>query len=176
VLSRSETGNSFPTSLSGVSGFVNSSSTEHTIIESRVVNNSNFIVLLVSHDFINTFEFLEEDNNNSVNNFDIIGKSFNFTHVEFSVSGKFSLSFSNGGFSGVKVGEGFSFVFHGEDEVVFKFDEISSSFVLFNLESMNFFFGFLDISDGLSSGLNFGSDVISLHGVEMSFEFIKFDQ
>lgn len=40
---------------------------------------------------------------------------------------------------------------------------------------MDFFFGFLDISDGVSSSLNFSSDVISLHLVEVEFEFIKFD-
>ena len=40
---------------------------------------------------------------------------------------------------------------------------------------MDFFFGFLDISDGVSSGFNFSSDVISLHGVEVVFEFVKFD-
>lgn len=40
---------------------------------------------------------------------------------------------------------------------------------------MDFFFGFLDISDGVSSGFNFSSDVISLHLVEVEFEFVKFD-
>lgn len=40
---------------------------------------------------------------------------------------------------------------------------------------MDFFFGFLDISDGVSSGFNFSCDVSGLHLVKVEFEFIKFD-
>jgi len=53
--------------------------------ESVIINNTNFIVLLVSDNVINTLEFLEEDVDNGVYNFDIIGESFNFFHVEVSV-------------------------------------------------------------------------------------------
>jgi hypothetical protein len=67
--------------------------------------------LLVSHDVINTGEFIKEDLDNSFGDFDVIGESFNFTHVEFSVSGEFSLSFGNSGFSGIELGKGESFVF-----------------------------------------------------------------
>jgi hypothetical protein len=51
---RSETGNSFVTSLSGVSIIINSSSSEHTSSESVIINNHDFVILLVSHDVINT--------------------------------------------------------------------------------------------------------------------------
>jgi hypothetical protein len=67
--------------------------------------------LLVSHDVINTGEFIKEDLDNSFSDFNVIGESFNFTHVEFSVSGEFSLSFGNSGFSSIEVGKRFSFVF-----------------------------------------------------------------
>jgi hypothetical protein len=91
------------------------------------------------------------------------------------VSGEFSLSFGNSGFSGIEVSKGHGFVFKGENEIVFTFGEISSLSILFDLESMDFLFGFLDISDGVSSGFNFSSDVSGLHLVKVIFEFIKFD-
>lgn len=172
---RSETGNSFPTTFSSVWTVINSGTTEHTSGESVIINNHDFVILLVSHDVINTGEFIKEDLDNSFSDFDVIGESFDFTHVEFSVSGEFSLSFGNSGFSGIEVSKGGIFVFKGENEIVFTFGEISSLSILFDLESMDFFFGFLDISDGVSSGFNFSSDVRGLHLVKVEFEFIKFD-
>jgi len=108
---RSETGNSFPTTLSGVGRIINFGGTEHTSGESFIINNHDFVILLVSHDVINTGEFIKEDLDNSFSDFNIIGESFNFTHVEFSVSGEFSLSFGNSGFSGIEGSKGFGFVF-----------------------------------------------------------------
>jgi len=108
---RSETGNSFPTTFSGVWTIINFGGTEHSRAESVIINNHDFVILLVSHDFINTGEFIKEDLDNSFNDFDVIGESFNFTHVEFSVSGEFSLSFGNSGFSGIEGSKGFGFVF-----------------------------------------------------------------
>jgi hypothetical protein len=108
---RSETGNSFPTTFSGVWTIVNSGTTESSSGESVIINNHDFVILLVSHDVINTGEFIKEDLDNSFSDFDVIGESFDFTHVEFSVSGEFSLSFGNSGFSGIEVGKRFGFVF-----------------------------------------------------------------
>jgi len=108
---RSETGNSFPTTFSGVWTIINSGTTESSSGESVIINNHDFVILLVSHDVINTGEFIKEDLDNSFSDFNVIGESFNFTHVEFSVSGEFSLSFGNSGFSGIEGSKGFGFVF-----------------------------------------------------------------
>ena len=75
---RSETGNSFPTTLSRVGRIINFGGTEHTTAESVIINNHDFVILLVSHDVINTGEFIKEDLDNSFSDFNIIGESFDF--------------------------------------------------------------------------------------------------
>lgn len=65
-----------------------------------------------------------EDKDNFINSFNITSKSFNFGHVEDSVSfedGFFVFNSSNGVFPGL---EGFDFIFLSKNEIVFKFGGI----------------------------------------------------
>lgn len=87
---------SAPVSLTSIISSTLINISEYTLTESFVINNTYFIILLVSNDVINTLEFLEEDWDNFINNFNVISESFNFGHVEISMGLEFSFSGVNG--------------------------------------------------------------------------------
>jgi len=171
----SKSNGTFPVTLTGVFSSISVSVSEHTASESWVINNSYFIVLLVSDDVINTLEFLEEDLDHLIDNFDVISKSVNFFHVEVSVGLKFNFSLFNGT-NGVFPGS-LSFSFHvlSKNEIVLKFGSISHISVEFDLEDMGFFFRFLNESNGISSGSDFSLDKIGHRLMEMDNKSIKSD-
>jgi len=163
----------FPVTLSSVSFSCLINVSEYTFIKSVVIYNSYFIILLVSDNVINTLKFLEEDRDNFVNNFNIISKSFNFSHIEISMSLEFNFRSFNSSNTVFPVGQWISFMSGSKNKVIFKFGSISCSSVKFNLKNVSFFFWFLDISDGISSSSNFSFNKV-FHGLfKMSGEFIK---
>jgi len=146
---------------------------EDTITESGVVNNTTHFIFLVSNDVINSHKFLFEDKDNFVNSFNITSKSFNFSHVENSVSFKKSFFMFNGS-GGVFPGlEGFDFIFLSKNEIVFKFGSISGLDIEVHLEDVDFFFRFLDEINSISTGSNFSSNEGFEGSFEFNFKFIK---
>jgi len=160
--------------LSAVFSSIGICVSEETCSESSIVNSSNSIEFLVSDNVINTFEFLEENSDNFVNNFNVISKSFNFIHVEVSVTFKFSLGLFNSCNSSFPVKFRSLFVLFGKNDIIFKFGLISLISFIFSLKDMNFFFRFLDESNSVSSGSNFSSDKFIHRLSKMIREIIKF--
>lgn len=159
--------------MSFVSSILLGNTFEDSISESSVIDNSELVIFLVSDDVINTHKFLFEDKDNFVNSFNITSKSFNFGHVEYSVSFKnsfFMFNGSNGVFPGL---EGFDFIFLSKNEIVFKFGSISGFDVEVHLEDMDFFFRFLDEIDSISTGSDFSSNEGFEGSFEFNFKFIK---
>lgn len=111
----------FPVTLSSVSFLFGLGATEHTFLESSVINNTYFIILLVSDDVVNTLEFLEEDFDNFIDYFDVISKSVNFGHVPLPVFFKFSFGSFNSNNRGLPSCFTLSFIGGGKNEIVIKF-------------------------------------------------------
>lgn len=164
-----------PTLFTSVLTSISVSVSEHTVRETWVINNGDLVVLLVSDDVINTLEFLEEDGDNLINNFDVISESVNFLHVEVSVLFELNLCLFNGGdriFPG-----SLSSHFHvlGEDEIVLKLGSISGVSVEFDLEDVGLFLRFLDEGDGVTSGSDLSLDEVIHGGFEVDNELIESD-
>jgi len=140
---------------------------EDTITKSVVINNTELFIFLVSDDVINTHKFLFEDQDNFINSFNITSKSFNFRHVEYSVSFKNSFFTGNSSLGVFPSLESLDFIFLGKDEVVFKFGSISGFDIEIHLENVDFFFRFLDEINRISSGSDFSGD----KSFEGSFKF-----
>jgi len=148
---------------------------EHTHGESFVINNTYLIILLVSDDVINTLEFLEEDGDNLINNFDVISESIDLRHVPVSVLLELNFGLFDGGDGVLPGGFGSSFHVSGEDDIVLEFGGISGVSIKFNLKDVGLFLRFLDESDGVSSGSDFSLDEVIHGSVEVDDELIESD-
>jgi len=148
---------------------------EHTRGESLIINGHDFVILLVSDDVINTLEFLEEDGDNLINDFDVISKSINFGHVPVSVLLEFNLSLFDGGDGVLPSSFGLGFHVSGEDDIVLEFGGISGVSIKFDLKDVGLFLRFLDESDGVSSGSDFGLDEVIHGGLKVEDELIESD-
>jgi len=130
---------------------------------------------LVSDDVINTLEFLEEDGNDLIDNFDVVSESVNFGHVEFSVLLEFNLGLFNGSNRSLPGGESLGFHVLGEDDIVLKFGGISGVSVELNLEDVGLFLRFLDEHNSISTGSDLSLDEVIHGSFEMDNELIKSD-
>jgi len=150
--------------LSSVLSCIGVGVSENSLSESVIINNSYFVILLVSDNVVNTLEFLEEDGDNLINNLNVIPKSLNFLHVEVDHGLTFSLGLVNS-FNGKFPGSlGFSLHLVGKNDVVLEFGRVGLISVEFDLEDVGLSLGTLDESDGVSTGSDLSLDKI-LHGL-----------
>jgi hypothetical protein len=120
-------------------------------------------------------EFLEEDGNDLIDNFDVVSESVNFLHVELSVLFEFNLGLFNGSNRSLPGGEGLGFHVLGKDDIVLELGGISGVSVELNLEDVGLFLGFLDEHDGISTGSDLSLDEVIHGSFEMDNELIKSD-
>jgi hypothetical protein len=160
--------------LSGVLSSIGVSVSENSLSESVIIDNSYFVILLVSHNVVNTLEFLEEDGDNLINNLNVISQSLNFLHVEVD-HGLFlglGLVYSiYGKFPGML---GFLFHFGGKNDIVLEFGGVGIISVKFDLEDMGFTFSTLDESNSVSTSSDLSLDEVGHRLLKMYNKLIKF--
>jgi len=146
---------------------------EHTLGESVIINGHDFVILLVSDDVINTLEFLEEDGNDLINNFDVVSESIDLRHVPVSVLLELNLSLLNSGDGILPSSLGSGFHVLGEDDIVLELSGIGLISVEFDLEDVGLFLRLLDESDSISTGSDLSLDKVIHGGVEVDNELIE---